>query len=83
MDGDGRRERSRSFPAASPKCFRLNGHVKVATGTPAGQRTKEATGTNLIVIEIYGDPVEIGLVASLAHPSINVTGLTTMVPRVR
>src|SRR5262249_43042252 len=52
---------------------RLKVDVIVAAG-PALFASKQATSTIPIVFPIYGDPVGIGLVASLARPGGNVTG---------
>jgi putative ABC transport system substrate-binding protein len=43
---------------------------------PAGKAAREATAEIPIVMVASGDPVSAGLVASLAHPGGNVTGLT-------
>jgi putative ABC transport system substrate-binding protein len=52
--------------------------VIVVGGTPAAQAAKRATSTIPIVLAIVADPVGSGLVASLAHPGGNVTGLSLM-----
>ena len=52
--------------------------VIVADTTLATQAAKHATSTIPIVMAIVADPVGSGLVASLAHPSGNVTGLSLM-----
>ncbi|MGH7771898.1 MAG: ABC transporter substrate-binding protein [Candidatus Binatia bacterium] len=71
------------LPGFVAEMVRLNVDVIVATGTPAAQRAKEATTIIPIVIAIGDDPVEMGLVASLAHPSGNVTGVTTLATELR
>ena len=46
--------------------------------TLAAQAVKRATSTIPIVMALVADPVGSGLVASLAHPGGNVTGLSIM-----
>jgi putative ABC transport system substrate-binding protein len=55
---------------------RLNLDVIVASPTPAVQAAKKATETTPIVGIGFDNPVEHGLVASLARPGGNVTGLS-------
>jgi len=50
--------------------------IIVTIGTPAVRAAREATATIPIVMAGSNNPVEQGLVASLAHPGGNVTGLT-------
>ena len=50
--------------------------VIVTQGTTAAQAAKRATRTIPIVMAISGSPLETGLIASLAKPGGNVTGLT-------
>ncbi len=50
--------------------------IIVTIGTPPVAATKNATSTIPIVMAGSADPVEHGLVASLAHPGGNVTGVT-------
>ena len=75
LSADGRGER---FPALAADCLRLKADIVVVTTTPAAQAAKNATRTIPIVMIPLGDPVGTGLVASLARPGGNVTGLTFM-----
>jgi putative tryptophan/tyrosine transport system substrate-binding protein len=64
------------FPAFVNDLVRLKVDVIVAVPTAAALAAKNATGTIPIVTVAVFDPVESGLVASLARPGKNVTGLT-------
>ena len=72
---DGQAER---FPTLAADCLRLKADVIVVTTTPGAQAAKNATRTIPIVLHALGDPVATGLVASLARPGGNVTGVTQM-----
>ena len=52
--------------------------VIVVDSTPGTVAAKRATSTIPIVMTTVADPVGSGLVANLAHPGANVTGLTIM-----
>jgi putative tryptophan/tyrosine transport system substrate-binding protein len=77
--GDGRPER---LPGLVAGMLRDGVDVIVTTSTRETQAAKRATETLPIVMTLSPDPVEQGLVASLARPGGNVTGLTNLVPGV-
>ena len=70
---EGRNER---FAAMVAELIRLKVDVIVTQGTPAVLAAKQATFVVPIVFAIAGNPVVNGLVASLARPGGNATGLT-------
>ena len=77
LSADGQAER---FPALAADCVRLKADIVVASTTLAAQAAKKATRTIPIVMNGLGDPVAAGLVASLARPEGNVTGVSMMSP---
>jgi putative tryptophan/tyrosine transport system substrate-binding protein len=66
------------LPNLATELLQLKIDVIVAIGTPASQAAKNATKTIPIVMIGVTDPVGTGLVASLAHPGGNVTGLSNL-----
>jgi putative ABC transport system substrate-binding protein len=64
------------LPAFAAELVELNLDVIVATPTNAALAAKSSTATIPIVMVNAGDPVGVGLVASLARPGGNATGLS-------
>jgi putative ABC transport system substrate-binding protein len=62
------------LPALAAELVRLQVDVIVTQGTPAAVAAQRATSTIPIVMAIVGNPVESGLVKSLARPGGNTTG---------
>jgi putative ABC transport system substrate-binding protein len=63
------------WPDLAAELVRLRVQVIVTSGTPAALAAKRVTTTIPIVMAVTGDPESTGLVASLAQPGGNVTGL--------
>ena len=70
---EGRNER---FAEIAAELVQLKVEVIVTAGTAAVVAAKQATSVIPIIFALGGDPVGTGLVASLARPGGNVTGLT-------
>jgi putative ABC transport system substrate-binding protein len=68
------------LPALAAELVQLKVDVLLAVITPAALAAKDATTTIPIVMLGVGDPVRSGLVASLAQPGGNVTGVTSLPP---
>jgi len=66
------------FPALITELIALKLEVIVTAGTPASLAVKKATTSISLVMVAVGDPVATGLVASLARPGGNITGLTSI-----
>jgi putative ABC transport system substrate-binding protein len=66
----------KALPDLAVELVRLNVDIIVASETPAVHAAKLATTTIPIIMAPAGDPVGTGLVASLARPGGNVTGLS-------
>ena len=73
---DGRDER---FAGLATELVRLNVDLILTRGTPAALAAKNATGTIPVVITGLADPVGQGIVASLARPGGNITGVSAIV----
>ena len=76
---DGRTER---FTAHAVALAELKVDVIVATSTPAALAARNATSTIPIVFMTAADPVGSGLVASIARPGGNVTGVSLLAPEI-
>jgi putative ABC transport system substrate-binding protein len=74
---EGKRER---FPELAARLVESKPDVIVTWGTPATQAAKSATQTIPIVMAAVSDPVGLGIVASLARPGSNITGLAAHNP---
>ena len=72
---NGKRDR---VPDLATELVRLKVDIIVADGSAATSDAKEISSTIPIVMTSSTDPVGIGLVASLARPGGNVTGLTSL-----
>ncbi len=66
------------IPELTAELVRLNVNVIVTAGEPGTPAAKRATSTIPIVFAAHADPVGAGLVASLARPGGNVTGLSSL-----
>src|SRR5262249_28322567 len=73
--GEGRAER---YAEIAAEFVRLKPDVIVGAGTEAAIAAKQATSSIPIVFPTAGDPIGSGLVASLARPGGNVTGLSNL-----
>jgi putative ABC transport system substrate-binding protein len=73
-------QRFERLPELATDLVRLKVDLIVVAGTPSALAAKNATSTIPIVITNTGNPVAAGLVASLARPGGNVTGLVSLGP---
>jgi putative ABC transport system substrate-binding protein len=71
---EGKYERA---PALLAELVARNVEVIVTAGTPTSLAAQKATTSIPVVVVAVGDPVATGLVASLARPGGNITGLTS------
>jgi putative ABC transport system substrate-binding protein len=75
-------DRDERLPELAAELVDLKVALIVASGTPASFAAHQATRTiPLVMGGIAADPVETGLIASLARPGGNVTGMSMMTPQ--
>jgi len=67
------------LPGLTAGLVRLNVDVIVTVSTPVTRAAKDATATIPVVFAWVADPVASGLIASLARPGGNLTGLSNVV----
>jgi putative ABC transport system substrate-binding protein len=70
--------RSEPLPALAAELIALRPHALIAAGTTPIRALRDATSTIPIVMAGAGDPVGSGLVASLARPGGNITGVSLL-----
>jgi putative ABC transport system substrate-binding protein len=70
------------LPSLAAELVGLKVDVIVAAGEQPTRAAKEATSTIPIVMAQSGDPVAEGVVASLARPGGNITGLSALAPEI-
>ena len=68
------------LPALAAELVALNVEVILAAATRAAKAAQKATSRISIVMADPGDAVQLGLVASLARPGANITGVTSLAP---
>jgi putative ABC transport system substrate-binding protein len=66
------------FPNLAATLVKTNPSAIVTTCIPSTRAAKLATSSIPVVMSVDGDPVESGLVSSLARPGANVTGTLTL-----
>jgi putative tryptophan/tyrosine transport system substrate-binding protein len=70
------------LPTLAAELVALKVDVIITQGTPAAVVAKAATATIPIVMAIVGNPVESGIVPSLARPGANITGSSFFHPEI-
>jgi len=73
-------QKLKRLPELAADLVRLKVDLIVTSGGPTPLAAKNATSTIPIVMTTSVDPVGAGLIASLAHPGGNITGLSGLAP---
>src|SRR5262245_36373696 len=73
-------QKNERLPELAAELVRLEVDLIVVTGTTPALAAKGATSTIPIVTTVVSNPIGSGLVASLARPGGNVTGLASLLP---
>ncbi len=72
--------KSGRYPKLAGELVQLKVDAIVAGGAGAIRAAKNASATTPIVMAHVNDPIALGLVASLAHPGGNITGISNLSP---
>lgn len=75
--GEGKLER---MPSLAAELVRMKADIIIGASSPGYLAARDATRTIPIVAPVSSDPVGDGIVASLAHPGGNITGISLMAP---
>jgi putative tryptophan/tyrosine transport system substrate-binding protein len=70
------------LPALAAELVRVKVDVIITSGPQSTRSAKDATVTISIVMAEHSDPISSGVVASLAHPGGNITGLSSLAPEI-
>ena len=70
------------LPPLAAELVRLKMDVLFTTSTPGVEAARTATKSIPIIFVAVGDPVQTGLVGSLAHPGENITGISSQLPEI-
>src|SRR5450759_664643 len=76
LSADGHADR---FPALALELVRRRVDLIVTRGKPAARAVKETTKTITVVMAAIGEPLGVGVAATLAQPGSNITGLSAFV----
>jgi putative ABC transport system substrate-binding protein len=67
------------FPDIAAEFVRMNVDLIVTRGTPAAIAARDASSKIPIVMAAIGEPLNVGIVSSLARPGGNITGMSSFV----